>query len=159
MPLVTIIPIVGLIALPIFALAKFIQFKKIIKKLEQQILVWGNKRSLHFLGVLICMPIVISLNFFRSFDVLTTIAITGSGLLGFIIAFKDIVFSRLNGLYQNALVWQGEPLFFEHIDCVNRIDPYSIEIITKNRIRKIISHRDVQISELIETTCKKFHQS
>lgn len=155
-----LIPTIGLALLPLYSLYSLLSFFKLKKRLGQRVFEFTKKRPFHFFGILLCMPILIGLLFFRSFDILTTIAITGTGFLGYAIALKDIISSRISGLYSDALVWHGEYLSFSQIDSLSLIDPYSIELILEPRDKKILAFEDKQKThQLYESLVKALKTS
>lgn len=152
MQIATIVPAAGLAAIPVLAVIRITAHFLLKKELGDPVSLFGGGRPLHFFGILLCMPLLVSLNFIRDFDLLTEIAITGTGVLGFYIALSDILSSRINGLYRTALVWNGEAIRYASIDEVSRLDPYSIEVILKPRERKVIANSS---QELIDSVFQK----
>ncbi|HOC28163.1 MAG TPA: hypothetical protein PKH40_00660 [Treponemataceae bacterium] len=159
MQIATIIPAAGLAVMPVLAGISLFRHISLRKELGAALQLFGSRRPLHFFGILLCMPLLISLTFIRDFDILTEIAITGTGLLGFQIALSDILSAGINGLYRHALVWSGEVIRYSAVESVTRLDPYSIEVILHPRARKVVSNSNTELIDAIFAKLELEHVS
>lgn len=131
-----LLPGVSLSLLPFIALVVYFKISRIIHQMGNKIEFFSHKIRYQFFGVLLISPILIGLLFFRKFDILTSIAICGTGLIGFYIAIHDITCSRKCGIYEKGLMWNGTWVFFDSIDSWERTDPFTVSVMMKDRTLK-----------------------
>lgn len=106
-----------------------------------------RQKRFQFLGVLLCSPILIALCFFRSRDLLTIIALSLTGTLGFYISLADIMFARLGGIYERGLVWNGAILRFDCMKGFVRPDATSVLVRMRSGEQKLIVPDSPQMLE------------
>lgn len=131
----TAIPVVAYCLLPLSLVKIVLSIRADKRRLGDRKECFLRPYRLQFFGVMIVTPILIGLNFFREFDVYVRFAICGVGVLGFYIAFHDMFYARMGGLYENGLVWHGSRVFFDELDFFERPDPYTIVFQTRDRTR------------------------
>jgi hypothetical protein len=143
------IPLAAFALLPVTALFILIRAHLLERKMGPCEQPCPRKISLQFFGVMLCTPVLIALNYVRDLDVLTRIAVCGVGVLGFYIALHDLVFSRINGIYRNGLVWHGTSVFFSDIDTVENLGPATFLVTLHDRSRvTIVASSDTQAAQI-----------
>ena len=151
MHLATIIPAISFCLLPVCAVILLLQLRVLKKKMGPCEYIFPHKFRMQFIGIMVCAPVLIGLNYFRNFDALTVFAICGVGVLGFYIAFHDILYMSVGGIYENGLIWNSAFLFYDTIDTVSHFEKTTIEIMTKDRNKKCIEFENQKIiSQIIE---------
>lgn len=133
-----IIPLFGLVLLPLSALLVGVRAVWVRSLMGRREFAFPRALKFQFVGVLLCAPVLIFLNYVRDFDLIAKIAITGTGVLGFHIALADIVNGHLGGIYENGIVWNGSAVFFRDLDGYVLPDAVSVLLQTRNRERRII---------------------
>ncbi len=131
----TAIPVVAYVLLPFCVLQIAWSVRADKRRLGERVECFLRPYRLQFFGVMLVTPILIGLNFFREFDAYVRIAICGVGVLGFYIAFHDMLYARMGGLYENGLIWHGSRILFDELDFIERPDPYTLVFQLRDRTR------------------------
>lgn len=145
-----LLPVVSLCLLPIIALGIYVRISRVIRQMGKSVEYFSHKIRHQFFGVLLISPILISLLFVRNFDILTRIAISGTGLIGFYIAVHDILCSRKCGIYEKGLVWNGTWIYFAFVDSWERTDPFTITLFMNDRSIKHLTFPEIKTLNHIE---------
>lgn len=132
------IPLAGLVLLPLCALLVTVRAVCVRARMGRREFSFPRALKFQFVGILLCTPVLICLNYLRDFEPIAKIAITGTGVLGFYIALVDLINGRLGGIYENGIVWNGSALFYRDLDGYVLPDAVSVLIQTRNRERRII---------------------
>lgn len=138
----TAVPVAAYCLLPFCVLQIVLTVRADRRRLGERRECFLRPYRLQFFGVMLVTPVLIGLNFFREFDLIVRLAITGVGVLGFYIAFHDMFFARMGGLYENGLVWHGSRVFFDELDFIERPDPYTVvfQTLDRNRITVVLGN-------------------
>jgi len=145
----TAIPVVAYCLLPLGVLKIAFSVRTVKRRLGERLECFIRPYRLQFFGVMAVAPILIGLNFVRDFDAVVRVAICGVGVLGFYIAFHDMFFARMGGLYENGVIWHGSCVYFGDLDFIERPDPYTVVFQTRQRDRVTMVLADAAAAERI----------
>lgn len=152
-----IIMIIAYGTLPLIMAITFYRLKKTLATLGKNIQSFPARPAYQFIGILIASPSLIALPLIRSFDFLTIFAITGVGVMGFFIAFQELIYSRYSGLYEKGIVWNAISVKFEDIDRIEKEGSNTIVFILFDRTKKVLVCQDETIALRIEQAISTLH--
>lgn len=152
-----LVPAIAFVLLPVSALFSYLRSRLIVRSLGALETPFVRRLRKQFFGIMFCTPVLIALNYIRDFDLLVRIAVSGVGVLGFYIAFHDMLFSLLGGIYEKGIVWNGTWVLFEDIDFLDERDTHTLTFQMKDRTRKDFvtvsgEFRDAVIARMTEKT-------
>ena len=97
--------------------------------------------ALHVL-ILVSTPALIALNYFRELGAASVFAVSGVGVLGFAIGLRDLLYTRMSGIYENGLVWTASSAFYADVAGYRRGETGSIVVEMRDRAEKPIVEVD-----------------
>jgi len=89
--------------------------KRLNTKIGSCLLPLERSSSKLYIIAIICCFIVIALLRFRSFSIFVTVILDITCLLGLNLSVKEILYRRAGGVYENALITQGDLFYRENI--------------------------------------------
>ncbi len=132
----TLMPVIALVLLPVSLVAVLAQARRARRAMGAVVEGFPLRPSLQFVGIFAAAPVLIALNFIRDFDLLTTFAVSGVGVLGFYIACRELAYGRVSGIYEGGIIWNGSAIAFGDVDSAAAEDPYTVVITLKDRARR-----------------------
>lgn len=138
----SIVPLVSLALLP--PLAVYVIIHTLLTRRRMGLLVESFRPRFHyqFFGVLLFSPALILLARYRGFTSLPLFAFCAVGVIGFYIAVRDLFVSRLTGVYEQGVLWSNAAVYFDNLDSLVQIDPFTLSFVLQDGSEKIFAVED-----------------
>ena len=128
----------------------FVKMHHIVRKMGRHECWLPQRSRRQFVGILVCTLILVILPLVRRYDLLIEVSVCALGVIGFLIALRDILYAHRNGLYENGFIFNGIAVFFADIVSCARIDPDTLVIQTRRHTHhSIVPDNDDTMSVLI----------
>lgn len=153
-----IFPGIAAISMPISAIALLSLRALVLGRMGGRETEFPRRAKRQFVGVLVAGPLLVAIDCLRAFDPVVSLALSATGLFGFVVALADILCVGIGGIYENGIVWNSVAVFYRRVESFARLDPLSVEIATRGRSRRIVSFADPDLADRLvarlETSAK-----
>ena len=102
-----------------------------------------------FIGILVCAPSLIALNFFRDLGLAASFTLSATGVFGFCVALADVFLIRLGGVYENGIVWNTATILYSDVESFARLDPFCIELHEDDLAKRLLVFDDPELVSLV----------
>jgi len=133
-----IIPLIAAAALLLVSLALLVDF--LIARSRRGTLLHALPRrpAWHFVGILIAAPTLILIAFARPLVPIAACTVCAAAELCWFVAFRDVLFIALSGVYDRALIWQDSFLPYRSVARAERIDLCTLILRLRGGRRRIV---------------------
>lgn len=149
MRIAILIPTVALAALPACAVFFLVRRYLLLKKLGPKVVAFPHRMQFQFIGILVCAPSLIALNFFRDLGFTASFMLSATGVFGFCVALADIFLIRLGGVYENGIVWNTATILYSDVESFARLDPFCIELHEADLAKRLLVFDDPALVPIV----------
>ena len=133
----TLIPAVALAVLPLCALFFLIRRRFLLKSLGSRTVAFPHRMQFQFIGILVCAPSLIALNFIRELGIEAAFTLSATGVFGFCIALADVFLIRVGGVYENGIIWNTATILYSDVESFAQLDPFCIELYEVGFVKRL----------------------
>ena len=145
----TLIPAVALMLLPVFVFFFLIRRMFLLRRLGARTVSFPHRMQFQFIGILVCAPSLIALNFLRELGLEASLALSVTGVFGFCIALSDVFLIRVGGVYENGIVWNTATILYSDVESYAQLDPFCIELCEVGFAKRLLVFDDPSFVPLV----------
>jgi hypothetical protein len=149
MRIAILVPAFALAVLPVSVLFFLVRRHFLLKRLGPKSFAFPHRMQFQFIGILVCAPSLIALNFFRDLGLSASIALSATGVFGFCVALADVFLIRVGGVYENGIVWNTAAILYSDVESFARLDPFCIELRESDVARRLLVFDDPELVTLV----------
>jgi hypothetical protein len=145
----TLIPAAALMALPFVVVFFLIRRHFLLRSLGSRTVAFPHRMQFQFIGILVCSPSLIALNFVRELGLEATLALSVTGLVGFCVAIADVLLIRVGGVYENGIIWNTAEIRYSDVESFAQLDPFCIELCEVGFVKRLLVFDDPSLVPIV----------